>query len=60
MTACVCRICLCVQVDLHPSGKVMMAVQYLLEGVDTGKAHEMETLHLSYVLQAGTEFYWEL
>uniref|UniRef100_A0AAQ4S6H1 Protein kinase C n=1 Tax=Gasterosteus aculeatus aculeatus TaxID=481459 RepID=A0AAQ4S6H1_GASAC len=25
-------------VDLHPSGKVMMAVQYLLEGVDTGKA----------------------
>uniref|UniRef100_A0A8C6LZZ5 Protein kinase C n=1 Tax=Nothobranchius furzeri TaxID=105023 RepID=A0A8C6LZZ5_NOTFU len=23
-------------VDLHPSGKVMMAVQYFLEGVDTG------------------------
>uniref|UniRef100_A0AAQ4PSY6 Protein kinase C n=1 Tax=Gasterosteus aculeatus aculeatus TaxID=481459 RepID=A0AAQ4PSY6_GASAC len=27
-------------VDLHPSGKVMMAVQYLLEGVDTGKVEE--------------------
>lgn len=25
-----------VQVDLLPSGKVMMAVQYFLEGVDTG------------------------
>lgn len=30
-------VCLCVQVDLHPSGKVMMAVQYFLEGVDTGE-----------------------
>lgn len=28
---------LCVQVDLHPSGKVMMVVQYFLEGGDTGK-----------------------
>uniref|UniRef100_A0A8C3AAT6 Protein kinase C n=1 Tax=Cyclopterus lumpus TaxID=8103 RepID=A0A8C3AAT6_CYCLU len=28
-------------VDLHPSGKVMMAVQYFLEGVDTGH-HQME------------------
>lgn len=37
---CVCNclfIQLCVQVDLHPSGKVMMAVQYFLEGGDTGK-----------------------
>lgn len=28
---------LCVQMDLHPSGKVMMVVQYFLEGGDTGK-----------------------
>lgn len=34
VTVCVSN---CVQVDLHPSGKVMMAVQYFLEGVDTGK-----------------------
>lgn len=37
---CVCNflcVYLCVQVDLHPSGKVMMVVQYFLEGGDTGK-----------------------
>lgn len=33
----------CVQVDLHPSGKVMMAVQYFLEGGDTGKGNKVET-----------------
>uniref|UniRef100_A0A671WBV0 Protein kinase C n=1 Tax=Sparus aurata TaxID=8175 RepID=A0A671WBV0_SPAAU len=35
-------------VDLHPSGKVMMAVQYFLEGGDTGKGQN--TL-LSFVLE---------
>lgn len=28
---------LCSKVDLHPSGKVMMVVQYFLEGADAGK-----------------------
>ena len=44
MSVCVCErerdflyVYLCVQVDLHPSGKVMMVVQYFLEGGDTGK-----------------------
>lgn len=40
LSVCV-TLCLCVQVDLHPSGKVMMAVQYFLEGGDTGKRNKI-------------------
>lgn len=36
-------VCDCVQVDLHPSGKVMMTVQYFLEGGDTGKGNTAES-----------------
>lgn len=35
--SCLTVLKFCVQVDLHPSGKVMMAVQYFLEDADAGE-----------------------
>lgn len=45
LCVCVClcvtfSVSTCVQVDLHPSGKVMMVVQYFLEGGDTGNGKQ--------------------
>ena len=40
----------CAQVDLHPSGKVMMAVQYFLEGVDTGEIKQNVLSFLTFFL----------
>lgn len=44
--SCLTQLIFCVQVDLHPSGKVMMAVQYFLEDADAGKIK----LHGKYFL----------